>query len=158
MLGASFNPDWPDWPKYLKSSSSHEEGCERNWSIGTKQFSGKDGKVTRGYFNHLEWREQPGKQPEIVDVPGSEFRLDVDLVFLAMGFLHVEHNEIIKNLGIDVDQRGNIRTDGNYATSIQGVFAAGDAMTGASLVVRAIWHGREAAKACNNYLMRQKRI
>jgi NADPH-dependent glutamate synthase beta subunit-like oxidoreductase len=151
------NPDWPDWPKFLKTSSSQEEGCERRWSIGTKQFTGNDGKVTNGQFNCVEWKEKPGNPPEIVDVPGSEFILDVDLVFLAMGFVHVEHTALIKNLGIDVDQRGNIRADGNYATSVQGVFAAGDAATGASLVVRAIWHGREAAKACNNYLMRQKK-
>jgi glutamate synthase (NADPH/NADH) small chain len=155
--GASYNPDWPDWPKFLKSSSSHEEGCERSWSIGTRNFSGKDGKITSGHFYHLEWKEKPGQQPEVADVPGSEFSLDVDLVLLAMGFLHVEHNGIVKSLGIDVDQRGNIRTDGNYSTSVLGVFAAGDAVTGASLVVRAIWHGREAAKACNNYLLRQKK-
>lgn len=154
---ASFNPDWPDWPKFLRTSSSHEEGCERDWSIGTKQFTGKDGKVISGQFNRVTWKEQPGKPSEISDVPASEFTLDIDLVFLAMGFVHVEHDAVIKNLGIDLDQRGNIRTDGNYSTSVLGVFAAGDATTGASLVVRAIWHGREAAKACNSYLMRQKK-
>ncbi len=154
---ASYNPDWPDWPKFLKTSSSQEEGCERRWSIGTKQFTGNDGKVTSGHFHHVEWKETPGNPPEIVNVPGSDFTLDVDLVLLAMGFVHVEHTALIKNLGIDVDQRGNIRADGNYATSVQGVFAAGDASTGASLVVRAIWYGREAAKACTTYLMRQKK-
>ena len=154
---AVYNPDWPDWPKFLKTSSSHEEGCERRWSIGTRQFTGTGGKVTSGHFNQVEWKDRPGKPPEITDVPGSEFTLDVDLVFLAMGFVHVEHSALINSLGIDVDQRGNIRTEANYTTSVQGVFAAGDAMTGASLVVRAIWHGREAAKACTNYLLRQKK-
>ncbi len=152
-----YNPNWPDWPKTLKTSSSHEEGCERDWSIGTKQFTGEAGRIRQGHFTRLEWKQEKGKPLQMTEIPGSEFTLDLDLVLLAMGFLHVEHNTLLENLGVEVDNRGNIRTDGSYATTSQGVFSAGDAMTGASLVVRAIWHGREAAKACNSYLVKAKR-
>ena len=85
-------------------------------------------------------------------IEGSDFELEVDLVFLAMGFVHVEHNRIITDLNLELDGRGNIKTDGNYGTSIDGVFAAGDAETGASLVVRAINHGRRASDAVDEYL------
>jgi glutamate synthase (NADPH) small chain len=147
------NPSWPYWPSILRTSSSHEEGCERDWSILTKQFSGNDARVTQGDFIRVEWKNDPktGRQ-SMVEIPGSEFSLKVDLVFLAMGFLHVQHNRLTDDLGVMFDERGNIKFDGSYATSSNGVFVAGDAGTGASLVVRAIYHGREAAKAVNEYL------
>ena len=149
----AFNPDWPDWPKILRISSSHEEGCDREWSVATRKFTGKNGKVKKGHFVRLEWKQgAEGKQPSMAEIPQSEFTLDVDLVFLAMGFLHVEHGQLTEGLGLTIDDRGNIRTNGKYAATANGVFVAGDAMTGASLVSRAIWHGREAAKYCNEYM------
>jgi glutamate synthase (NADPH/NADH) small chain len=147
------NPSWPDWPQILRTSSSHKEGCERDWNIATSGFEGKNGVVTKGSFQRVEWKAgKPGERPSMVPVEGSEFDLKVDLVFLAMGFVHVEHNRIITDLNLELDGRGNIRTDGNYGTSIDGVFAAGDAETGASLVVRAMDHGRKAAEAVDGYL------
>jgi glutamate synthase (NADPH/NADH) small chain len=149
----AFNPDWPDWPRILRSSSSHEEGCEREWSVATKRFRGTGSKVETGDFVRVEWKEDAGNGvPQMTEIPGSEFTVDIDLVLLAMGFLHVEHGKLVQDLGIAVDEKGNIKTNGKYATSAPGVFVAGDTMTGASLVARAIWHGREAAASCHNYL------
>ncbi|MBF9016254.1 MULTISPECIES: glutamate synthase subunit beta [unclassified Oceanispirochaeta] len=147
------NPSWPDWPSILRTSSSHNEGCERDWNISTLGFYGKKGFVEKGSFQRVEWKADPaGGRPQLVPIVGSEFDLDVDLVFLAMGFVHVEHNRIITDLNLELDGRGNIKTDGNYGTTIDGVFAAGDAETGASLVVRALGHGRSAAEAVDAYL------
>ncbi|MDC7239998.1 MAG: glutamate synthase subunit beta [Spirochaetales bacterium] len=148
-----YNPNWPDWPAILRTSSSHNEGCERDWNVTTLKFEGKNGKLKGGSFQKVEWKADPaGGRPQMVPVEGSEFDLKVDLVFLAMGFVHVEHNRIITDLNLELDGRGNIKTDGNYGTSIDGVFAAGDAETGASLVVRALGHGRKAAEAVDAYL------
>jgi NADPH-dependent glutamate synthase beta subunit-like oxidoreductase len=135
------NPEWPYWPQMLRTSSSHEEGCDRQWNILTKKFTGKN----------VEWKSESGKPPKMVEVAGSEFSLDVDLVLLAMGFVHVSHNKLLEDLNVAFDDRGNVKVD-KYATSAKGVFAAGDAGTGASLVVRAIFHGRQAAVAINEYL------
>jgi glutamate synthase (NADPH/NADH) small chain len=150
----SSNPDWPYWPDILRTSSSHEEGCERGWSVLTKQFSGREITLTEGHFARVEWHhdKRSGKRVP-AEVPGSEFSLTIDLVLLAMGFLHVEHNRLTDELGIEFDDKGNIKCGGAYATSADGVFVAGDAATGASLVVRAIHHGREAAKTINKYLV-----
>jgi glutamate synthase (NADPH/NADH) small chain len=149
----SSNPSWPNWPDILRTSSSHEEGCERDWAIHTKQFSGQDVKVTEGHFARIEWQnnKRTGKQV-MVEVPGSEFSIKLDLVLLAMGFLHAEHNRLTDELGVEFDEKGNIKCRHMCTTSVDGVFVAGDAGTGASLVVRAIYHGREAAKAINEYL------
>ncbi len=150
-----FNPEWPDWPKVLRTSSSHDEGCERDWSVLTHQFTGVNGRLTQGRFARVEWKSAgPGRPPEMREVPGSEFTLDIDLAFLAMGFVHVDHGPLVSGLGVGLDERGNVRTDGNYGSTVPGVFVAGDAMTGASLVVRALWHGRGAAKACHEFLQR----
>ncbi len=148
-----YNPDWPDWPKILRSSSSHEEGCHRDWSVGTKKFSGNGPKLEKGEFARVEWiKDANGNGQRMEEIPGSEFTVNADLVFLAMGFLHVEHGKLTNDLEVALDDRGNIKTDGKYATSVRGVFVAGDAMTGASLVARAMRHGREAAEACHAYL------
>ena len=145
-----WNPEWPDWPTILRSSSSHEEGCQRRWSVATSRFTG-DGVVQRAHCAEIEWREVDGVRGP-VEVAGSEFEVEVDLVLLAMGFVHVHHSRLLADLGVEFDGRGNIRTDGNYQTSSVGVFAGGDAFTGASLVVSAIWHGRRAARAVDRYL------
>jgi glutamate synthase (NADPH/NADH) small chain len=147
-----FNPEWPAWPQILRTGSSHEEGCDRDWSINTIQFTGGDVKVQKGYFNRVEWGKDANGRFAMKEIPGSEFSLDVDMVLLAMGFLHVRHTRLLADLGVEFDGRGNIKTNGNYATNVAGVYAAGDSFTGASLIVRAIWHGRRAAEAINGYL------
>jgi glutamate synthase (NADPH) small chain len=146
------NPNWPYWPTILRTSSSHEEGCERDWSITTKQFIGKGNHVEEGHFMRVEWQPQAGKPPRMTEVAGSEFTLKVDLVLLAMGFVHVKHNKLLEDLEVGFDGRGNIAYNDQFATSTPGVFTAGDAGMGASLVVRSIFQGREAAKAIDTYL------
>ncbi len=145
------NPEWPFWPQILRTSTSHEEGCDRQWGILTKQFTGDASGVKKIHCIKVEWTAQQGKPLAMKEIEGSGFSLEVDLVLLAMGFLHVTHNRLLNDFGVAYDNRGNIETK-NYATSVDGVFGAGDADIGASLVVRAIFHGREAAKAIDNYL------
>ena len=148
----SWNPSWPAWPNILRTSSSQEEGCERDWSVTTHRFSGTDGRVTEGSFARVEWKKGNGGPMKMEEIRGSGFSLKVDLVLLAMGFVHVKHGKIIEELGVEYDPRGNIRCNPDYSTSAKGVFAAGDANTGASLIVRSIFHGREAAAAIDRYL------
>jgi glutamate synthase (NADPH/NADH) small chain len=147
------NPEWPYWPNIMRTSSSQEEGCERHWSILTRQFTGGyDAHVLNTLFVKVEWKTTEGSRPEMTEIPGSEFSLDVDLVLLSMGFVHVEHSRLLEDMGVKLDERGNIAVDSKYMTSVDSVFAAGDAHTGASLVVRAIHHGRRAALAIGDYL------
>ena len=147
-----WNPSWPAWPNILRTSSSHEEGCERDWSITTHNFTGDGGCLKEGHFARVEWKKPKTGPMKMEEVPGSEFSLKVDLVLLAMGFVHVKHGKIIEELGVEYDPRGNIRCNPDYSTSAKGVFAAGDANTGASLIVRSIFHGREAARNIDAYL------
>jgi glutamate synthase (NADPH/NADH) small chain len=146
------NPSWPAWPNILRTSSSHEEGCERDWSITTRELIGEGECLKEGRFARVEWTREKGGPMKMVEIPGSDFSLKLDLVLLAMGFLHVKHGKIIDELGVEYDPRGNIRCNPDYSTSAPGVFAAGDANTGASLIVRSIFHGREAAKNIDRYL------
>jgi len=143
---------WPDWPIKLRTSSSHEEGCERDWSVATKRFEGANGKVNKLVAVRVEWKD--GK---MVEVPGSEFELKADLVLLAMGFLGPVQKGLIDELGLEQDARGNVKaaTDGAgcYQTSNSKVFAAGDMRRGQSLVVWAIREGRQCARAVDEYLM-----
>ncbi len=143
---------WPDWPIKLRSSSSHEEGCARDWSVATKRFEGANGKVKKLVAARVEWKD--GKMAE---VPGSEFELQADLVLLAMGFLGPVRTGLIAELGLDQDARGNVKatTDGalSYQTSDTKVFAAGDMRRGQSLVVWAIREGRQCARAVDEFLM-----
>ncbi len=145
------NP-WPFWSNVLRTSSSHEEGCERRWNISTKRFMGKDGQVTQAEILEVDWVNEDGKMI-MVEKPDTTQIIDVDLVLLAMGFLHPVHEGIADEFGLEYDARGNIKVDTKYQTSIPKVFAAGDSMMGASLVVRAINHGRQAAKAVHKYLL-----
>lgn len=142
---------WPYWPLKLRTSSSHEEGCEREFSIATKEFIGEKGHVTGVKTVHLQW--QDGKPEE---VPGSEQVLKADLVFLAMGFVSPVQS-VLNAFGVDKDARGNVRASteftGGYATSVPKLFAAGDMRRGQSLVVWAIREGRQAARAVDEFLM-----
>ncbi len=142
---------WPEWPMILRTSTSHEEGVRRDWSVNTKGFKGDHGRVTHLLGGRLHWKHDNGRMA-MEEIPGSEFELECDLVLLALGFLGPEADTIVAELGLKLDQRGNIACE-NYATSVPGVFAAGDARRGQSLVVWAIWEGREAARAVDAYLM-----
>jgi NADPH-dependent glutamate synthase beta subunit-like oxidoreductase len=146
------NP-WPTWPTILRSSTSHEEGCQRVWSVQTKEFLGHEGRVRGMRCVQLDWSEPDaaGRQA-FREVPGSEFELKADLVVLAMGFAHAEHGPLVEEVGPVTDARGNVAVDANFMTRAAGVFAAGDCVTGASLVVRAIALGREVAGAVDHYL------
>ncbi len=140
---------WPDWPMKLYTSSSHEEGCYRDFSIATRRFSGKDGQVTTLHAVRLEWKD--GKMQEM---PGTEFEIKADLVLLAMGYLHPVHEGMLNELGVEFDTRGNVKADTDrYQTSIPKVFSAGDMRRGQSLVVWAIREGRQAARSADEYLM-----
>ncbi len=146
---------WPYWPMILRTSSSHEEGVERQWSINTKKLTGDaEGNVKELHGVRLEWTppEEEGGRPQMKEVPGSEFVMKADLVLLAMGFLGPE-KPLLSQFGVDLDGRGNVVADSDYATSVPGVFACGDARRGQSLVVWAIWEGREAARGVDAFLM-----
>ena len=142
---------WPNWPLKLRTSSSHEEGCERDWSVTTKSFVGENGQVKEIIAARVEWKD--GKMTE---VPNSEFKMKADLVLLAMGFVSPQQ-KMLDLFGVDKDQRGNVKasTEGKdaYITSIAKVFAAGDIRRGQSLVVWAIREGRQCARAVDEFLM-----
>ena len=147
------NP-WPQWPVILRTSSSHEEGAVRDYNILTKGFSGSNGVVRKMHAVRLAWGppDQTGR-PSMNEIPGSDFDLDVDLVLLALGFLHPEKAGMLEQLGVELDGRGNVATSANKMTSVPGVFAAGDMARGQSLVVWALAEGREAARGIDEYLM-----
>ncbi len=136
---------WPTYPKILKTSTSHEEGCRRLWSVATKKFIGEAGRVRKLLCVKVD--------EALREIPGSEFELKGDLVVLAMGFVHPVHQGLVKELNLQLSPRGNISVDRNYAASLPGIFAAGDASRGASLVVWAIYEGRAAAREIDRFLM-----
>ncbi|HVJ09414.1 MAG TPA: glutamate synthase subunit beta [Acidisarcina sp.] len=138
---------WPLWPMQLRTESAHEEGGTRNWSVSTVKFTGDE----NGNVKQLH-AVRVGPPPKFEPQAGSEFVMDVDLVLLAMGFLGPVSAGMIEQLGLVLDARGNVATDENYMSSVDGVFAAGDMRRGQSLVVWAISEGRKAAAAINNYL------
>lgn len=141
---------WPEWPRIMRTSSSHEEGCQRRWSVMTKRFVGREITVTGLDCVKVEWFEKKG-QWKLKEIPGTEFDLEADLVLIAMGFVHVEHNKLIEDLGLKLDGSGNVAVD-NYQTTASDVFAAGDTVSGASLVVRAIDSGRMMAATVDKWL------
>jgi glutamate synthase (NADPH/NADH) small chain len=145
------NPVWPYWPQRLRTSTSHEEGVKRDWSVGTKEFIGENGKLKALKLVRLEWKN--GKMSEI---PGTEFVLPADLILLALGFVSPMQS-LLEELGVEKDARGNAKAaadgEGCYATSAPKVFAAGDMRRGQSLVVWAIREGRQCARAVDEFLM-----
>jgi glutamate synthase (NADPH/NADH) small chain len=137
---------WPDWPLKLRTSSSHEEGAERDFAVNTAAFSGENGAVKKLQCLRVDDKFKP--------IPGTEFDIPADLVLLAMGFVHPVHDGMVKSLGLALDRRGNVAasTD-DYRTSLDKVFAAGDMRRGQSLVVWAIREGRQAAHEVDKFLM-----
>jgi glutamate synthase (NADPH/NADH) small chain len=148
---------WPLWPLMYRSSSSHDEGGAREFAIATKRLSGAAGRVTKLHAVRLAFgaADRATGRREMQEVPGSEFEIPADLVLLAMGFVHPVHQGLVEGLGLRLDARGNVAADTrSFATSEPGVFAAGDCRRGQSLVVWALWEGREAARAVDAYLVR----
>ena len=144
---------WPSYPRTLKTTTSHEEGCNRDWNVTTRKFTGEDGSVNTLHGSKVEWKSNEKGGQQMVEIPGSEFELKVDLVILAMGFLHPQHEGLLLDLGLDFDNRGNVIVDDNSMTKLKGVFAAGDMKRGQSLVVWAICEGRSVTKNIDKYLM-----
>jgi len=139
---------WPLWPLQLRTETSHEEGGTREWSVATTKFEGDaEGNLTKLHVVRV------GPAPKFEPIPGSEFTVDADIVFIAMGFTGPVKKGMIEKMGIELDARGNVATDGNYMNSIPGVFSAGDMRRGQSLVVWAIAEGRKAARSVDTYLM-----
>ena len=147
------NNPWPQWPLVLRSSAAHEEGGVRDYNISTKSFSGSNGTVEKLNAVRLNWQADASGRMQMAEIAGSEFDVDADLVLLALGFLHPQKAGIVEDLGLELDPRGNIKTDASKMSSVPGVFAAGDASRGQSLVVWALSEGREAARGLDLYLM-----
>jgi glutamate synthase (NADPH/NADH) small chain len=140
---------WPYWPMKLRTSTSHEEGCERDWAVQTREFKGENGKLKTLVAYRVEWRD--GKMHEVA---GSNFEIKADLVLFAMGYLHPVHQGMLDGLGVKYDARGNVAADTeSYQTSVAKVFAAGDTRRGQSLIVWAIREGRQCARAIDEFLM-----
>jgi glutamate synthase (NADPH/NADH) small chain len=144
---------WPLWPMQLRTSHSHEEGCDRQWSVSTTKFSGENGQVTKLHGHQVSF--EAGK---FTPVQGTEFDMDADLVLLAMGFTGPVKNGLLDSLGVNYDPRGNVSVDENFMTSQDGIFAAGDTKRGASLIVWAIAEGRQAAAGVDAYLQAGKSL
>jgi glutamate synthase (NADPH/NADH) small chain len=145
---------WPDWPLKLRTSSSHEEGVERDWSVQTKRAIGEDGKITGLECVRVEWQLGDGGRMNLVEVAGSEFVLKADLVLLAMGFVGPKKAGLVEQSGVELDARGNVKADTvSYTTSNPKIFACGDMRRGQSLVVWAIREGRQCARGVDTFLM-----
>lgn len=144
---------WPTWPRILRTSTSHDEGCHRRWAVTTKSLSGSDQHVESLTGCEVEWSQGPAGW-EMRELPNTDFTMKVDVVLLAMGFVHVVHSGLVDALGLALDERGNVTTDQVGATSQEGIFAAGDTSSGASLVVRAIHAGRQTAVGIDRWLSR----
>jgi glutamate synthase (NADPH/NADH) small chain len=145
---------WPDWPLKLRTSSSHEEGCERDWSVLTKRAVGSNGRIEALECVRLDWVKDATGRMQMKEIPGSEFRLKADLVLLAMGFMGPRKEGMLAQSGVALDGRGNVQANiKDYRTSVGKIFAAGDMRRGQSLVVWAIREGRQCARAVDEFLM-----
>jgi glutamate synthase (NADPH/NADH) small chain len=145
---------WPSYPMILKTSTSHEEGANRHWAIATKEFMGdKKGNLKALKVVDLEWKIVDGRPAQFVERPGSEREIPCELALLAMGFVHPQHEGLLNELGVELDDRGNVKaTEKAYKTNINKVFTAGDMRRGQSLVVWAISEGRECARKVDEFL------
>ena len=147
------NP-WPQWPAILRTSAAHEEGGVQDYNVLTKSFSGRDDRVEKLHAVRLEWGPPDASgRPAMKEVAGSEFEIESELVLLAMGFMHPEHEGMLADLGVELAPRGNVKRDEDMMTSVPGVFVAGDMGRGQSLVVWALAEGREAARGIDQYVM-----
>ena len=145
---------WPDWPMKLRTSSSQEEGCERDWAVLTKRAIGEDGHVTALECVRVEWQKNADGRFVVQEVPHSSFTLRADLVLLAMGFFGPRRAGMVEQSNVELDPRGNVRANTvDYRTSVPKIFAAGDMRRGQSLVVWAIREGRQCARAIDEFLM-----
>jgi glutamate synthase (NADPH/NADH) small chain len=145
---------WPYWPVKLRTSSSQEEGCQRDWAVATKHLTGKDGRVQKLVAARVQWQKGADGQMKMVEMPGTEFELAADLVLLAMGFVGPAQSGVVEQAGVARDPRSNVRANtDDYRTSVAKVFAAGDMRRGQSLVVWAIREGRQCARAVDLHLM-----
>ncbi len=147
---AADNP-WPYYGKTMKITTSHQEGCKRRWSLSSIQFNGLQQGLVSTDVETVKWEKIDGKFT-MKAVPGSKETIESDLVLLAMGFVHPVIAGLVADLGIDLTERNNIKVSTNHQTTISNVFAAGDAITGASLVVSAIASGRKVAKSVDDFL------
>ena len=146
---------WPMWPYKLRTSTSHEEGAQRDWALFTKEFVGDEGGNLKGVIlQDMGWSDpEPGKKPKWGVIEGTEREVACELALLAIGFLHPQQNGLLNDLGVNYDERGNVQDNGKYATNVDKVFAAGDMRRGQSLVVWAISEGRECAYNVDEFLM-----
>ncbi|MFL5787974.1 MAG: FAD-dependent oxidoreductase, partial [Flavisolibacter sp.] len=147
---------WPTYPMVLKTTSSHEEGAHRHWAIATKEFIGdNDGNLKALNIVDLEWKSSgDGRPSQFVEVAGSEREIPCELALLAMGFVHPQHDGLLNELGVELDERGNVKaSERSYQTNISKIFTAGDMRRGQSLVVWAISEGRECARKVDEHLM-----
>ncbi len=151
---------WPVYPMLLKTTSSHEEGANRYWAVATKEFIGDgNGNLKALKIVDLEWKIVDGRPASFIEVPNSEKEIPCELALLAMGFLHPQHNGLVNNLAVDLDERGNVKAnEKNYQTNISKVFAAGDMRRGQSLVVWAISEGRECARKVDEFLLKTNSV
>jgi glutamate synthase (NADPH/NADH) small chain len=136
----------------MKTSSSHEEGCKRMWGVASKQFIGSDNQVEEIEIVDVKWEKDDNGRMQMKEVPSSKRTIKADLVLLAMGFVHPVHEGLLDNLKVEYDQRGNVKGKSGHQTSVDKVFVAGDALTGANLVVTATYSGIQAAKTIDRYL------
>lgn len=148
------NPEtpWPFYPTILKTSSSHEEGCDRRWGLTTKRFIGENGKLTGAEVVEVSWEKDANGRMNMVEVESTKHIIPCELALLSMGFTQPIHEGLLNDLGLTYDNRGNVVVDAKNQTSVGKVFAAGDTVLGASLVVRAIYSGRQAAFNADEYL------
>jgi glutamate synthase (NADPH/NADH) small chain len=148
---ATDNP-WPQWAKTYKTSSSHKEGCQRHFNVSTKQFMGANGQVEKLLTARVIWNQDETGRYQMSEIPETEREYPAELVLLAMGFVQVIQEGLVSDLGVELSPRGNILVDENFMTNVEGVFAAGDAKRGASLVVWAIQEGKETAQKIHQFL------
>ena len=146
------NNPWPYWPNVLRTSSSHLEGCERRWSLNTKRFIGENGKLKQVEVVQVEWKKDASGRYVMSEIEGTTEILNVDLALLSMGFTQPVHTGLLDSLGVEYDARGNVKVSAQKQTSVEKIFAAGDAERGASLVVHAIEAGKVAAKNVDEFL------